>query len=149
LREGRIKRWVALDQDPASIQSIRKDYAGTVIEPLDGSVRSLLGANSKLGTFDLVYAAGLYDYLAPNVALKLTQRCLRLLKPNGVFLFANFAQGIGVDGYMETFMNWPLLLRSEKQIWSIIEGCVDNSIVDANVFFGANHNIVYGVIMKG
>lgn len=149
LREKRIKRWVALDQDPASIQSIRRDYEGTAVQPMDGSVRALLGDTSRLGTFDFVYAAGLYDYLALNVALKLTQRCLRMLKPNGVFLFANFAQGIGVDGYMETFMNWPLLLRSEKQIWNIIEGSVDNSIVDANVFFGANHNVVYGVMIKG
>ncbi|MCO5064591.1 MAG: class I SAM-dependent methyltransferase [Rhizobiaceae bacterium] len=149
LREKRIKRWVALDQDPRSIESIRNEYSGTAVMPMDGSVRALLGDSSKLGTFDFVYAAGLYDYLAQNVALKLTQRCLRLLKPNGVFLFANFAQGIGVDGYMETFMNWPLLLRSEKQIWNIIEGSVDNSIIDANVFFGANHNIVYGVIVKG
>lgn len=149
LREKRIRRWVALDQDPLSISNIRATYEGTAVQPVDGSVRSLLGNTSSFGRFDFVYAAGLYDYLTQNVALKLTQRCLNLLKPDGVFLFANFAQGIGVDGYMETFMNWPLLLRSEKQIWSIIEGAVDNSVVDANVFFGANHNVVYGVIMKG
>mgnify|MGYP001164688820 CR=1 FL=1 len=32
---------------------------------------------------------------------------------------------------------------------SIIEGSVDNSIIDANVYFGANHNVIYGVMMKG
>ncbi|MBX3597870.1 MAG: class I SAM-dependent methyltransferase [Rhizobiaceae bacterium] len=149
LQKKGLKRWVALDQDPQSIASIQNEYAGTVVEPVDGSVRSLLGNTSRMGQFDFVYAAGLYDYLTQNVAIKLTRRCLNLLKPDGVFLFANFAQGIGVDGYMETFMNWPLLLRSEKQIWTIIEGSVDNSVTDANVFFGANHNIVYGVISKG
>lgn len=149
LKKRKIKRWIALDQDPQSIATIREDWRGTSIEPLDGSVRSILGNTNSVGTFDLVYAAGLYDYLAQNVAVKLTQRCLRLLKPNGVFLFANFAQGIGDDGFMETFMNWPLLLRSEKQMWNIIEGSVDSSIVDANVFFGANHNVIYGVIIKG
>ena len=148
LREKRIKRWAALDQDPLSIQSIRNEYAGTAIEAVDGSVRSLLGRASRYGTFDFVYAAGLYDYLAQNVAVRLTQRCLQLLKPNGVYLFANFAQGVGVDGFMESFMNWPLLLRSEKQMWNIIESSVDHTIADADVFFGANHNVVYGVITK-
>jgi len=149
LKSKKLKRWVALDQDPQSIATIRQDWAGTAIEPLDGSVRTILGNTSSVGTFDLVYAAGLYDYLAQNVSIKLTQRCLRLLKPGGIFLFANFAQGISDDGFMETFMNWPLLLRSEKQMWNIIEGSVDNSIVDANVFFGANHNVIYGVIIRG
>lgn len=148
LKAGKLKRWVALDQDPQSIANIRDNWGGTAIQPLDGSVRTLLGNTSPLGKFDLVYAAGLYDYLAQNVAIKLTQRCLQLLKPNGVFLFANFAQGIPDDGFMETFMNWPLLLRSEKQMWNIIEGSVDQSIIDANVFFGANHNIIYGTIVK-
>lgn len=149
LKNKKLKRWVALDQDPESIATIREKWDGTAVEPLDGSVRAILGSTNSIGTFDLVYAAGLYDYLAQNVATKLTQRCLSLLKPGGVFLFANFAQGIADDGFMETFMNWPLLLRSEKQMWNIIEGSVDNSIIDANVYFGANHNVIYGVMMKG
>ncbi|QRY67452.1 class I SAM-dependent methyltransferase [Ensifer sp. PDNC004] len=148
LEEGRIKRWVALDQDPLSVGSISRDFSGTAIEAVDGSVRSLLGRDQKLGTFDFIYAAGLYDYLADKVAIKLTHRCLQMLKPNGVFLFANFAQDIGVDGYMESFMNWALLLRSEADMWNIIHKSAGKSAIDGRVFFGANRNIVYGVIQK-
>jgi SAM-dependent methyltransferase len=148
LQEGRIKRWVALDQDPLSVGSITRDFRGTRVEAIDGSVRGLLTDAYKLGRFDFVYAAGLYDYLSRNVAVKLTQRCLQLLKPNGVFLFANFARDIGVDGYMETFMNWALLLRSEADMWSIINASVDRNTVEADVHFGANRNIVYGIVRK-
>lgn len=148
LKEGRIKRWVALDQDPLSVGSISRDFAGTAIEAVDGSVRSLLGRDQKLGTFDFIYAAGLYDYLADKVAIKLTHRCLQMLKPNGVFLFANFAQDISVDGYMETFMNWALLLRSEANMWNIIHKSAGRAAIDARVQFGANRNIVYGIIQK-
>lgn len=148
LKDGRIKRWVALDQDPLSIGSIRRDFAGTCIEPVDGSVRSLLTNQHRLGTFDFIYAAGLYDYLNDKVSVKLTKKCLSMLKPNGVFLFANFADDIVVDGYMETFMNWALLLRSEHDMWRIIHASTPEGEFDAHVRFGANRNIVYGFIRK-
>lgn len=148
LREGRLKRWVALDQDPMSVGSISRDFAGTCIEAVDGSVRGILGGRHDLGKFDFVYAAGLYDYLNDKVSVKLTQRCLDMLKPNGVFLFANFATDIMVDGYMETFMNWALLLRSEEDMRRIIKQSVGDMPIDATIRFGQNKNIVYGIIRK-
>jgi SAM-dependent methyltransferase len=148
LKEGRIKRWVALDQDPLSVGSITRDFTATCVEAIDGSVRGLLTRSYNLGQFDFIYAAGLYDYLTDKVAVKLTQKCLEMLKPNGVFLFANFADDISDDGYMETFMNWALLLRSEADMWRIINASVDRNTVEARVEFGANRNIVYGILQK-
>ena len=148
LKNGGIKRWVALDQDPLSIGAITKDFGGTAIEAIDGSVRGLLARQHKLGTFDFVYAAGLYDYLVDKVAIKLTQRCMDMVKPGGTFLFANFSEDIGVDGYMESFMNWALLLRTKADMWKIIHESVDPATVEAEVFLGENHNVVYGVIRK-
>lgn len=148
LREGGIGRWIALDQDPQSVGSIIRDYAGTPVEAIDGSVRGLLTNAYKLGRFDLAYAAGLYDYLPFGVAVKLTKKCMEMLKPGGTFIFANFAENIGVDGYMETFMNWALLLRSEADMWKIINASVDRNMVDAHIYFGENRNVVYGVVQK-
>jgi SAM-dependent methyltransferase len=148
LEKGLIKRWVALDQDPLSVGSITRDFRGTPVDAIDGSVRGLLTDAYKLDKFDFIYAAGLYDYLSQSVAVKLTQKCLQMLKPNGVLLFANFAQDIPDDGYMETFMNWALLLRSEADMWDIINASVDRNAVEADVHFGANRNIVYGIVRK-
>lgn len=148
LRDGLIKRWVALDQDPQSIGAIVRDFAGTPVDAIDGSVKGLLSGAYNLGQFDFVYAAGLYDYLPRAIAIKLTRKCMRMLKPNGVFLFANFAEDIPDDGYMETFMNWALLLRSEADMWDIVNASVDRNTVDASVEYGENRNIVYGIIRK-
>ena len=63
LREGPMKRWVALDQDPLSVGSMIRDFRGTRVDAIDGSVRGLLTNAYKLGQFDFVYSAGLYDYL--------------------------------------------------------------------------------------
>lgn len=148
LRERGIKRWVALDQDPQSVGLMARDFNGTCIEATDGSVRGLLMHPHKFGKFDFIYAAGLYDYLADKVAVKLTQTCMSMLKPNGVFLFANFSQDVDDDAYMETFMNWSLLLRSEADMWNIVNASVERNSVEAEVEFGTNRHIIYATIKK-
>ncbi|MGN6537749.1 MAG: class I SAM-dependent methyltransferase [Mesorhizobium sp.] len=148
LREGRLKRWVALDQDPLSVGLVARDFADTAVETIDGSVRTVLARRHKIGKFDFVYASGLYDYLQDKVAVKLTKTCLQMLKPGGTFLFANYAEGNPDAGYRETFMNWVLLLRSEADMWNIINASVDRNSVEARVFFGENRNVLYAVIEK-
>ena len=148
LKNGSIKRWLALDQDPLSVGAVASEFAGTAVEAIDGSVRTVLMRSQTLGKFDFVYAAGLYDYLADEVAIKLSQRCLQMLKPHGTFLFANFADEISDDGYMETFMNWALLLRSEEDMWRIMRATTEGLDVECSLRYGANKNIVYGIIRK-
>ncbi|WP_087000861.1 class I SAM-dependent methyltransferase [Rhizobium sullae] len=146
LQDGAISRWVALDQDPLSVGLVARDFAGSAVEAVNGSVRTLLSRAQQLGRFDFIYAAGLYDYLAHNVAVKLTERCLQMLKPGGQFLFANFARDISVEGYMETFMNWELLWRSESEMWSIIRDLPNQDRFEAKVEFGENRNVVYAIL---
>ena len=148
LREGKLKRWIGLDQDPMSVGIVNRDLAGTAVEARDGSVRGLLRRAYPLGTFDLVYASGLYDYLPSPVGIRLLQRAMEMVKPGGEFLFANFSDEITTDGYMETFMDWPLILRSADDMWDIIKAAVDLNRVEAQVFYGSNRNIVYGKIRK-
>lgn len=148
LAEGRLKRWIGLDQDPVSVGIVNRDLAGTAVEAVDGSVRGLLRRAYNLGTFDLVYASGLYDYLPAAVGIRLFQRAMEMVKPGGEFLFANFSDEITTDGYMETFMDWPLILRSADDMWEIINAAVDRNRVEADVFYGSNRNIVYGKVRK-
>lgn len=148
LRGETIKRWIALDQDPLSVSSIQSEYQGTRVEAVAASVLELLTRQKSFGTFDLVYAAGLYDYLSFSVAVKLTRHCLKMLKPGGVFLFANFSDEVAVDGYMETFMNWALLLRSESDMSRIVNAVNENGDFEASVWSGENRNIVYTTLRR-
>jgi hypothetical protein len=148
LKNKTIKRWLALDQDPLSVGAVASEFEGTAVESVNGSVRTVLTRAQTLGTFDFVYAAGLYDYLADEVAIKLSQRCLQMLKPHGTFLFANFSQEVPDDGYMETFMNWALLLRSEEDMWRIMRATTEGLDVECSLRYGQNRNIVYGIIRK-
>ena len=148
LKAGTLGRWVALDQDPISVDIVKNANEGTAIEPIVGNVSGLMRRSYQLGSFDLVYASGLYDYLPRAIAVRLTQRLFELVKPGGEFLFANFSDEITTDGYMETFMDWPLILRADNDMWDIVNAAVDRNKVTAEVFYGSNRNIVYGKIRK-
>lgn len=148
LAAGKLERWVGLDQDPISVGIVERDYGPMGVSAINGNVRGILRRAYKLGTFDLVYASGLYDYLPRPVGVRLLQRALELVKPGGVFLFANFSDEITSDGYMETFMDWPLILRSADDMWDIINSAVDRNDYEVEVFYGSNRDIVYGKLQK-
>jgi hypothetical protein len=115
---------------------------------MHGSVRGLLGGRYSIGTFDLIYASGLYDYLATNVAKKLTEVAFAMLKPRGTLLYANFAEDIHDGGYMETFMDWQLILRSQQQVELISENIAESQVCHRRFFHGGNRNIIYAMLTR-
>jgi hypothetical protein len=144
-----VRRWVALDQDPESVAAVGRSYLDPCIQPVEGSVRGLLNGRYELGRFGLVYAAGLYDYLSEPVAIRLTQCCTSMLRPGGTFLFANFADDIVDSGYMETFMDWTLLLRREAEVERIARaGAAVGGEFSVRVARGANRAIIYAWIRR-
>ena len=148
LRQKRLRRWIAVDQDAISIGTIQRDYGNAGIEAIKGSVIGIIGNRYGLGKFDLVYAAGLYDYLSHRVAVSLTRKCFQMLKPGGSFMFANYHVDAPDEGYMEAFMQWSLILRSEADMWAVIDQSVDRNSVDAKVEYGKNGTIMYATIRK-
>lgn len=69
-----------------------------------------------------------------------------MLKPGGTFLFANFSDEMADDGYMESYMNWELLQRSETDMWRIVKFSASANSAETAVWYGANRNIIYGTI---
>jgi SAM-dependent methyltransferase len=147
-RQSQIERWVALDQDEDTVASVRAMATAPCIQPMLGSVRGLLGRRYNLGKFDLIYAAGLYDYLTSKVAKRLTEIAFSMLKPGGVLLYANVAQDIPDDGYMETFMDWHLLYRGMSDMEDIAAELPSSNVADRQFFHGCNRNLIYAVITK-
>ena len=80
------------------------------------SVRELLNGKHDLGYFDLINAAGLYDYLDARTAETLTSRFFDLLKEGGTLIVANFLKEIWEYPYMEVYMKWNLIYRTRAEI---------------------------------
>ena len=107
----------ALDQDAESCEFVRNKYcplAHNHIEVANQSIRTLLTSvrPSVNQQFDLIYSAGLYDYLLDRPAMALTSRLCSMLRPGGRLVIANFVPESGSRGYAEAFMDWRLIYRT-------------------------------------
>ncbi|MFH1557119.1 MAG: class I SAM-dependent methyltransferase [Pseudomonadota bacterium] len=148
MQTGVVEQWVALDQDEASLAEVRRRFEGGPVRAITGSVSGLLHKKYGLGSFDLIYAAGLYDYLVPKVANRLTNAAFDLLNPGGTYLFANFTEDMADVGYTETFMDWHLILRSDDDMARIAASVYSPALAETTFYRGANGAIAYCELSK-
>ena len=106
LAEGRIGEFLALDQDPQSLAHVQRELGEKGVQTVQSSVRAILAEKTGFENMNLIYAAGLYDYLSDRVAARLTRLMFDMLAPGGRLVIANFAPCLPEVGYMETFMAW-------------------------------------------
>jgi hypothetical protein len=148
LRNGALARFLALDADTHSLAEVRMRYAALGVETIQASVRHLLARKLNLGEFDFVYAAGLYDYLADNVAIALTARLFEMTAPGGLLLIPNFAPGVSDRAYMESFMDWHLIYRDEYDM-SLLAKRVDPAAIESyDIYSDETGSVVYLAIRK-
>ena len=138
---------IALDQDPLSCAEVaRVQHAGHV-RVVNHGVRELMSGPlaDTLGRFDLIYSAGLYDYLPEALARRLTARLLRMLNPGGRLLIANFVPGGSGRGYMELFMDWTLVLRDEAALRALAQAAGAAQVMS---FHDPHRNVVYAELLN-
>jgi extracellular factor (EF) 3-hydroxypalmitic acid methyl ester biosynthesis protein len=138
---------VALDQDPLSCQEVAQVHEAAPVRVVCRGVRDLLSGPlaDELGQFDLIYSAGLYDYLPDTMARRLTVRLLHMLRPGGRLLIANFVPGGSGRGYMELFMDWTLVLRNEAAMRALASASGAEQVI---TFHDPHRNVVYAELLR-
>lgn len=140
--------FIGLDQDPASIARVEREQSASGIKAVKGSVRSILKGEITFENLDFVYSTGLYDYLPQPVATGLTTKLFNMLKPGGELLVANFLPDVPDVGYMETFMGWPLIYRSEDELTDVAKGIPAEQIAAQRTYCDQHKNVVFLEIEK-
>lgn len=141
VQDGRLEEYIAFDQDEASLGVVARDYSRLGVRVVNGSVRQILGGKTDLGRPDFVYAAGLFDYLTAPVAATLTRLMFDMTLPGGLMLIPNFLTGVKDRGYMESFMDWQLIYRSQADMHALAAVLTGKELADYEVFDDA-----YGAI---
>jgi extracellular factor (EF) 3-hydroxypalmitic acid methyl ester biosynthesis protein len=139
---GEFGRFAAFDQDSASLKMVESIYPGNAIEMVCGSVRGLISGEIALSGFDLIYAAGLYDYLAGPIASRLTANLFDRLNVGGCLLMINFTPDLADIGYMEACMDWRLIYRTEVEMRALSAGIPASLIMHQRCFRLAAGNLV-------
>jgi extracellular factor (EF) 3-hydroxypalmitic acid methyl ester biosynthesis protein len=85
------------------------------------SVHQLLRAASQGGGdeftgYDIVYCAGLFDYLSQRVCKRMVELFCTMVKPGGVVIVTNVAASNPRKAWMEYVMEWNLIHRDEKEM---------------------------------
>ncbi|MEM7796248.1 MAG: class I SAM-dependent methyltransferase, partial [Cyanobacteria bacterium P01_C01_bin.118] len=71
-----------------------------------------------------------------------------MLRPQGKLLVANFVPNHRDVGYMETFMQWNLIYRTESQLDDVAKAISASAIAQKQTFFEPNGNIVFLELVK-
>ncbi|MCA2683603.1 MAG: class I SAM-dependent methyltransferase [Microcystis sp. M038S2] len=148
VQEGSIGQLVAFDQDPLSLEVIDREFDNGSIQTIRGSVTTLVRQKQSFENLDLVYAAGLYDYLSQPFATRLTKIMFDMLRTGGKLLVANFIPDHREVGYMETFMQWQLIYRTESQLADVAKEISALEIANKRTFFEDNGNIAFLELVK-
>jgi extracellular factor (EF) 3-hydroxypalmitic acid methyl ester biosynthesis protein len=113
-----------------------------------GLVRQFLTRKTNLGQYDLVYAAGLFDYLNSGVASALTRHMWDIVRPSGLMLIPNFMVGTRDRGYMESFMDRHLIYRTETDMWELLSVLPKNEVDECEMFEDDVDTITYLLVAK-
>jgi extracellular factor (EF) 3-hydroxypalmitic acid methyl ester biosynthesis protein len=116
IREGRFAEFIAFDQDSQSLKVVADEQSGSGVTPVQGSVRHILSGKQQWSQLDLIYSAGLFDYLSDPLATALAERLFEMLRPGGRLVIANLAPDLRNIAYMEAMMDWWLVYRDETAL---------------------------------
>jgi len=125
---GRLARFVALDQDEASLDVARRDN-GPMVETAAHRISDVISGCLDGDGYDLVYSLGLFDYLPDAAASNLLEQIAKVLNPGGEAIVANFAGGDLGQGYMESAMDWWLIYRNESALLRLAARLPDDCAV--------------------
>ena len=99
-----------------------REGPGVRILYLHESIKRLLKDRTlfnEFGTFDLIYSAGLFDYLRLPTAVQLARDFYSRLAPGGQLLVSNMVPENRSRWYMEHHLDWFLLYRSRTELMEL------------------------------
>lgn len=133
----------AVDQDVESLATVASEFSTYGVDAIHGSVRGVLARKVAYSDLDLVYAAGLYDYLAEPLAVQLTARLFAMLRSGGRLLIPNFNPSLRDIGYLEAFMDWWLLYRDDEEMDRLLSAIPEAEIARSSHYRERHGNITF------
>lgn len=91
---------------------------------------------------DLVYSAGLVDYLEDSIADKIFSMLYRQLRARGTLVVGNMASNPGIGWLPEFLLDWTLLYRSEQDMRAFGER-LDAAKIDVKIDRSGHTYLVY------
>jgi len=99
------------------------------------SVRTMLvtrALQERWGQFHFIYSMGLFDYLTAPVAAAVLRKLFQLLEPGGEMVIGNFSTANPDRVFMEYWLDWKIIHRSEQDLLHLTVGIDAECSVEAD-----------------
>ncbi len=111
-----------LDYTTRTLHDLRIRHGRSIVLNLKKkSVQHVLKDGTRRGgeSYNVVYCAGLFDYLSDRVCRRLLEIFYSLLAPGGLLIATNVHSGNPSRQWMESVMDWHLVYRDDAQMLSL------------------------------
>ncbi len=78
------------------------------------------GGEDEFTGYDIVYCAGLFDYLSQRVCKRLVELFCTMVKPGGLVIVTNVSDSNPSKAWMEYLVEWNLIYRGEKEMKDLV-----------------------------
>lgn len=99
-------------------QTVLQFQAKSINQLLKESLRPEL--SSQRGSYDLVYCAGLFDYVSDRVCQRLTELFYQFLAPGGLVLVTNVDASKPFRHSMDYLLEWHLIYRDREKMKALV-----------------------------
>ena len=136
-----------LDQDKQALLStqnrlrhLRSKYPAPVnFQFIHKAIKNIIVRGTDYKEYDLIYSAGLFDYLSDPVALMAAEQLIKCVRPGGKLVIGNFNVGNPTQVVMDFALDWELIYRSEQDLLQLFEKLggslvVEREPLDINLF---------------
>jgi len=121
------------------LEDLKQGHARTVtLQTIHRSVHQLLKQAStgdavmKWDSYDLVYCAGLFDYLSQRVCRRLTEIFHMLTRPGGRVVVTNVSSTNPSIGWMEYLLEWNLIYRNNDEMMDLVPRHAPSNDINLN-----------------
>ena len=143
--QGKDVDFVLVDFSPETLEEAQRQYRtygafpeGVNVELHQSSVIDLANASRQVkgegyrpgSKYDLVYCAGLFDYLSDRLVTKVSQYLFGLLRPGGKLVLSNYTTNNPIIAWMTLVMDWELIYRSEEDFGDLIQTALPDHRVE-------------------
>ncbi|MBA2127669.1 class I SAM-dependent methyltransferase [Hyphomicrobium methylovorum] len=87
-----------------------------ILKTVQELLRQAIEMETPAQSYDVLYCAGLFDYLSDRVCAKLVKLFYQWCEPGGRVLVTNVHSSNPVKGLMEHVMEWHLVMRDESDM---------------------------------
>ena len=107
----------ALQYTQAELKRLKRNFVENLnFTYTHAAIKNVIAKGIGDKRFDLIYSAGLFDYLSDSVARKAASRLYKAVKPGGALIIGNFNINNPTTLLMEYALDWELIYRSENDL---------------------------------